>query len=97
MGDFNLNLINFQHHQNTGEFLDGLHSYMFFAMITRATRITSHTVTLLDNSFANTFFYHSRSCLLKYLDPMGKILSVVLFTGDLIRELVTLCQNTMIF
>ena len=64
MGDFNLNLINFQHHQNTGEFLDGLHSYMFFAMITRATRITSHTVTLLDNSFANTFFYHSRSCLL---------------------------------
>ena len=25
MGDFNLNLINFQHHQNTGEFLDGLH------------------------------------------------------------------------
>ena len=34
MGDFNLNLINFQHHQNTGEFLDGLHSHMFFPMIT---------------------------------------------------------------
>ena len=29
MGDFNLNLINFQHHQNTGEFLDGLHSNNF--------------------------------------------------------------------
>ena len=61
MGDFNLNLINFQHHQNTGEFLDGLHSYMFFPMITRPTRITSHTTTLLDNIFANTFFDHSRS------------------------------------
>ena len=36
------------------------------------------------------------SLLLKYQDPMGKILSVVLFTGHLIRELVTLCQNTMI-
>ena len=64
MGDFNLNLINFQHHQNPGEFLDGLHSYMFFPMITRPTRITSHIATLLDNIFANTFFDHSRSSLL---------------------------------
>ena len=43
MGDFNLNLINLQHHQNTGEFLYGLDSNMFFPMITRPTRITSHT------------------------------------------------------
>ena len=33
-------------------------------MITRSTRITSHTATLLDNIFANTFFVHSRSGLL---------------------------------
>ena len=64
MGDFNLNLVNFQHHQNTGEFLDGLHSNMFFPMITRPTRITSHTATLLDNIFANNCFDHSRSGLL---------------------------------
>ena len=66
MGDFNfnLNLINFQHHQNTGEFLDGLHLNMFFPTITRPTRITSHTATLLDNIFANKFFDHSRSGLL---------------------------------
>ena len=30
MGYFNLNLINFQHHQNTGELIDGLHSNMLF-------------------------------------------------------------------
>ena len=64
MGDFNFNLINFQRHQNTGEFLDGLHSNMFFPMITRPTRITSHTATLLDNIFANNCFDHSRSGLL---------------------------------
>ena len=63
-GDFNLNLINFQHHQNTGEFLDGLHSNMFFPMIARPTRITSHTARLLDNIFGNKFFDHSRSGLL---------------------------------
>ena len=33
-------------------------------MITRPTRITSHTATLLDNIFANKFFDHSRSDLL---------------------------------
>ena len=33
-------------------------------MITRPTRITSHTATLLDNIFANKFFDHSRSGLL---------------------------------
>ena len=30
MGYFNLNLNNFQHHQNTGELIDGLHSNMLF-------------------------------------------------------------------
>ena len=33
-------------------------------MITRPSRITSHTATFLDNIFANTFFDHSRSGLL---------------------------------
>ena len=57
MDDFNLNLINFQHHQNTGEFLHGLHSNMFFPMMTRPTQITSHAATLLDNSyFSQTSF-----------------------------------------
>ena len=33
-------------------------------MITRPTRITSHTATLLDNILANKFFDHLRSGLL---------------------------------
>ena len=37
---------------------------MFFPMITHPTQITSHTATLLDNIFANTFFDHSRNGLL---------------------------------
>ena len=53
MVDFNLDFMNFQHHQNTGEFLDGLHSDMFFPMLTRPTRILSHTAKLLDNIFTN--------------------------------------------
>ena len=61
MVDFNLDFIGFQHHQNTGEFLDDLHSNMFFPMLTHPTRILSHTATLLDNIFTNKLFDHSRS------------------------------------
>ena len=53
MGDFNLNLLNNQNHNATGEFLDGLYSHLFFPLITLPSRITSHTATLIDNIFFN--------------------------------------------
>ncbi|CAH3183334.1 unnamed protein product, partial [Porites lobata] len=48
MGDFNINLINYQNHHLTGQFLDGMYFNMFFPLITRPSRITSHTATLID-------------------------------------------------
>ena len=57
-------LINYQNHHLTGQFLDGMYSNMFFPLITRLSRITSHTATLIDNIFANNFFERSRSGLL---------------------------------
>ena len=62
-GRLNINLINFQHHHTTGEFLDGLHLNMFFPTIPCPSQITSHTATLLDNIHEH-FFDHSRSGLL---------------------------------
>ena len=62
MGDLNINLINYQNHHLTGQFLDGMYSNMFFPLITRPSRITSHTATLIDNIFANNFFERLRSC-----------------------------------
>ena len=53
MGDFNLNLMNYHSHQSTSEFLDIIYSNMFFPLITRLTRITSNTATLIDNIFTN--------------------------------------------
>ena len=63
MGDFNLNLMNQQSHSFTGEFLDALYSNMFFPLITRPTRITCHSATLIDNIFVNQFFDRSTSGL----------------------------------
>ena len=64
MGDFNLNLINYQTHNHTGQFLDDMYSYMFFPLITRPSRITSHTATLIDNIFCNFLDGNLRNGLL---------------------------------
>ena len=48
MGDFNMNLMNCQPHNVTGEFLDMIYSNTCFPLITRPTRITSHSATLFD-------------------------------------------------
>ena len=63
MGDFNLNLMNHHCHSVTGEFLYALYLNMFFPLITRPTRITGHSATLIDNIFVNQFFDRSRSGL----------------------------------
>ena len=37
MGDFNMNLVNYQSHNVTGELLDMMYSNTFFPLITRPT------------------------------------------------------------
>ena len=54
MGDFSLNLMNYQSHNLTGKFLDMMYSNSFFPLITQPTRITSHSATLIDNIFQNS-------------------------------------------
>ena len=53
MGNFNLNLMNHESHQQTSEFLDIMYSNMLFPLIMQPTRITSYTTTLIDNIFTN--------------------------------------------
>ena len=64
MGDFNLKLMDHHCHSLTGEFLDGMYSNMFIPLITRPTRITSHTATLIDNIFTNQLSHCLKSGLL---------------------------------
>ena len=40
-------------HDLTGQFLDTIFSRSFVPLITRPTRITSNTATLIDNIFTN--------------------------------------------
>ena len=57
LGDFNINLLNYNDHQPTNEFLDSLASNSFIPYILQTARITSHSKTLIDNIFSNIIFH----------------------------------------
>ena len=53
LGDFNINLLYYNVHQPTNDFLDSLASNSIIAYILQLTRITNHSKTLIDNIFSN--------------------------------------------
>ena len=53
LGDFNVNLLNYNEHNQANEFLDSLASNLFITLILQPTRITSHSNALIDNIFSN--------------------------------------------
>ena len=53
LGDFNVDLLKYEQHKATNEFLDSLSSNMFLPHIAQQTRIMSHSKTLIDNIFSN--------------------------------------------
>ena len=59
LGDYNLNLINAENHDPTQEFLDLMYSYALFPCITKPTRVTINSATLIDNIFCNSL--HKKS------------------------------------
>ena len=53
LGDFNINLLNYNDQQPTDEFLDSLASNSFLPCFLQPTRLTSHSKTLTDNILSN--------------------------------------------
>jgi hypothetical protein len=53
MGDLNINLLKQHVHSPTKHFLDTLLAHGFFPLINKPTRITTESVTLIDNIFTN--------------------------------------------
>ena len=76
LGDFDINLLKYNDHHPTNEFLDSLVSNWFIPYILQPTRLTSHSKTLTNNIFSNvishevisgnitaTIFDHLPQCL----------------------------------
>ena len=51
MGDMNIDLLQCQSHIKTNDYLDNLFSNGFVPEITKPTRITSHSATLIDHIY----------------------------------------------
>ena len=54
MGDFNINLFNYESHSDTTDFLNLMFSHCFFPAISKPTRVTEYSSTLIDNIFSNS-------------------------------------------
>ena len=61
LGNFDINLLNYNDHQPTNDFLDSLASNSFIPYILHPIRITSHSKTLIDNIFSNYVFHETIS------------------------------------
>ena len=53
LGDYNINLLNYDSHELTADFINSLYSYGYVPLINRPTRITHHSATIIDNIFTN--------------------------------------------
>ena len=53
LSDFNVNLLNYNDHPPTNEFLDSLASNPVIPYILQPTKIADHSETLIDNIFSN--------------------------------------------
>lgn len=54
VGDMNINFLKYNDDNKTSEYLDMLLNLGFMPLITKATRITDHTSTLIDHIYTNT-------------------------------------------
>ena len=53
LGDYNINLLRAEQHPETSDFLDDMYSDLFMPAITKPTRITDKSATLIDNIFTD--------------------------------------------
>ena len=54
MGDFNINLLNYDSHSETNNFINLIVSHYLLPHILHPTRITDHSATIMDNIFSNS-------------------------------------------
>ena len=53
MGDMNIDLLKYHSHQQTERYLDMIYSLDLLPVITKPTRITNHTATLIEHIYTN--------------------------------------------
>ena len=57
MGNFNINLLNYESHSDTNEVLNNTISHYLLPYILHPTRVTDHSATVIYNIFSNNTEY----------------------------------------
>ena len=87
MGDFNINILNSHSHQPTNEFINLMTSNSLYPLISKPTRITSSTATLIDNIFTNNLELKMNSGILytdwsDHLPVFQKLPAIIIWIND---------------
>ena len=78
MGDFNINLLNVATHQKTNDFIDNVIAKGFIPYITKPTRITSTTATLIDHLYSNhTHTEYDSGIIITYMTDLFGIFHLI--------------------
>jgi exonuclease III len=80
MGDFNIDLLQYDTHNGVRNFMDTLQSQSFYSTINKPTRITADTATVIDNILTNDFNNHHAGVL---VTDISDHLPVFLVTDNL--------------
>ena len=69
MGDFNIDLIKVDTHNQTKDFVHSLYTNAFYPTISKPTRVTEHSATLLDTIITNILdtVLNLGCCIMTYL------------------------------
>ena len=59
MGDYNIDLLKYEHNCATRMFLDMMYSHGLYPLINKPTRITQFTATIIDNVFTNNITHET--------------------------------------
>lgn len=80
MGDFNVDLPQYNHHASTQEFIDSLFSHAFLPLISNPTRLTSYSATLIDDIFTNNLAHNVLNGIV--LNDLSDHLPVFVYIND---------------
>ena len=61
MSDFNINLLNYEAHSETNDFINLMVSHYLLPYSLHPTRVTDHSATIIDNIFSTNFEYDTVS------------------------------------
>ena len=81
MGDSNINLLDYGKSDHCTKFIDKLTEYGFAQLISRPTRVTNHSATLIDHIFSNDCSAITKSGIVSDFDLSDHLATFVRFTN----------------